>query len=47
MLGAFMDRCKDCFALGGRTIDQAFQPRLPVGVIRCYLVHNEVVGVSS
>lgn len=25
-------------------IDQAYQPRLPEGMIRCYLVHNKVAG---
>jgi hypothetical protein len=43
-LGAFIDRCQSYFAGEGRIIDQAFQPRLPEGMIRCYLSHNEVVG---
>lgn len=43
-LGAFMGRCQIYFAAGGRIIDQAFQPRLPEGMIRCYLSRNEVVG---
>jgi hypothetical protein len=43
-LGAFMDRCEAYFAGGGRIIDQAFQPRLPEGMIRCYLTQNKVVG---
>jgi hypothetical protein len=43
-LGAFMERCQIYFAGGGRIIDQAFQPRLPEGMIRCYLAQNEVVG---
>jgi hypothetical protein len=43
-LGAFMDRCQSYFTGGGPIIDQAFQPRLPEGMIRCYLVGNEVVG---
>jgi hypothetical protein len=43
-LGAFMDRCQAYFAGGGRIIDQAFQPRLPEGMIRCYLTHDKVVG---
>jgi hypothetical protein len=41
-LGAFMDRGQTYFAGGGRIIDQAFQPRLPEGMIR--LTRNEVVG---
>jgi hypothetical protein len=43
-LGAFMSRCQVNFASGGRIIDQAFQPRLPEGMIRCYLAQDEVVG---
>src|SRR5207245_2062715 len=43
-LGAFMSRCESYFAAGGRIIDQAFQPRLPEGMIRCYLTQNKVVG---
>jgi hypothetical protein len=43
-LGAFMSRCQCYFAGGGRIIDQAFQARLPEGMIRCYLAQNEVVG---
>ena len=43
-LGAFMDRCQVYFANAGQIIDQAFQPRLPEGMIRCYLAQHEVVG---
>jgi hypothetical protein len=43
-LGAFMSRCHIYFAGDGKVIDQAFQPRLPEGMIRCYLTQNEVVG---
>ncbi|MGH6992816.1 MAG: Cj0069 family protein, partial [Caulobacteraceae bacterium] len=43
-LGAFMDRCRIYFAGEGRLIDQAFQARLPEGMIRCYLVGGEVAG---
>jgi hypothetical protein len=44
-LGAFMARCQTYFADDeGRIIDQAFQPRLPDGMIRCYLAGNQVVG---
>jgi hypothetical protein len=32
-----MQRCRPYFAGDGRIIDQAFQPRLPEGMIRCYL----------
>jgi hypothetical protein len=44
VLGAFMERCRVYFAGDGRIIDQSFQPRLPEGMIRCYLTRNEVVG---
>jgi hypothetical protein len=37
-------RCEPYFAGEGRIIDQAYQPRLPEGMVRCYLVHGEVAG---
>ena len=43
-LGALMDRCEVYFAGAGCLIDQPFQPRLPEGMIRCYLVRDRVVG---
>jgi hypothetical protein len=43
-LRAFMTRCQVYFSGDGRIIDQPFQPRLPDGMIRCYLAQNEVVG---
>jgi hypothetical protein len=43
-LGAFIERCTQYFAWSGCLIDQPFQSRLAEGLIRCYLVHNEVVG---
>jgi hypothetical protein len=43
-LGAFMDRCRVYFAGDGRIIDQAFQPRLPEGMIRCYMSKGGVAG---
>jgi hypothetical protein len=43
-LGALMDRCAPYFAGDGRIIDQAFQPRLPEGMIRCYMSKGSVVG---
>jgi hypothetical protein len=43
-LGDFMDRCEAYFADEGRIIDQTFQPRLPEGMIRCYLSEDRVVG---
>jgi hypothetical protein len=43
-LSVLMDRCEVYFAGGGCLIDQPFQPRLPEGMIRCYLVQDRVVG---
>ncbi len=40
----FFLRCEPYFKGGGRMIDQAWQPRLPEGMIRCYLVHDQVEG---
>ena len=43
-LGDFMDRCGVYFDGDGRIIDQAFQPRLPDGMIRCYMAGGKVAG---
>lgn len=43
-LGAFLERCEPYFRNDGRIIDQAYQSRLPEGMIRCYLVHDRVAG---
>jgi hypothetical protein len=43
-LGTFMARCQPYFASGGCIIDQPFQPRLPEGMIRCYVGVDKVVG---
>jgi hypothetical protein len=43
-LGEFLDSCAEYFSNSGRLIDQAFQVRLSEGLIRCYLVRDEVVG---
>jgi hypothetical protein len=43
-LGEFLQRCEAYFSGNGRMIDQAYQPRLPEGMIRCYLVHDKVAG---
>ena len=42
-LGEFMTRCEDYFA-DGCIVDQPFQPRLPDGMIRCYMGADKVVG---
>lgn len=43
-LNAFIDRCAPYFGSGGCIIDQAFQPRLPEGMIRCYMSGGKVAG---
>jgi hypothetical protein len=43
-LADFLERCEPYFAGEGRIIDQAYQARLPEGMIRCYLVHDRVAG---
>jgi hypothetical protein len=43
-LAAFMARCKAYFATDGCIVDQPFQPRLPEGMIRCYMGVDKVVG---
>lgn len=43
-LGAFLQSCAPYFVGEGRMIDQAYQERLPEGMIRCYLVHETVAG---
>ena len=43
-LAEFMARCEPYFATGGCIIDQPFQPRLPDGMIRCYMGVDKVVG---
>ncbi|MCP1846644.1 MULTISPECIES: Cj0069 family protein [Bradyrhizobium] len=43
-LADFMARCEQYFGWGGCIIDQAFQPRLPEGMIRCYVSAAKVAG---
>jgi hypothetical protein len=43
-LDDFMSQCERYFADGGCIIDQPFQPRLPEGMIRCYMGSDKVVG---
>ncbi|MDP3854802.1 Cj0069 family protein [Phenylobacterium sp.] len=43
-LRAFLYECRAYFDGGGKLIDQAFQPRLPEGMIRCYMSEDLVVG---
>jgi hypothetical protein len=43
-LADFMAERAADFADGGRLIDQPFQPRLPEGMMRCYMSGGQVVG---
>jgi len=43
-LAEFMTRCEAYFAADGCIVDQPFQPRLPDGMIRCYMGADKVVG---
>jgi hypothetical protein len=43
-LDAFIARCTPYFGWGGCIIDQPFQPRLPDGMIRCYMSGSKVAG---
>jgi hypothetical protein len=43
-LAEFMARCQAYFAPDGCIVDQPFQPRLPDGMIRCYMGADKVVG---
>lgn len=40
----FLQRCTPYFEGMGKMIDQAYQNRLPEGMIRAYLVHDRVAG---
>src|SRR5205807_4829120 len=42
-LEEFLDRCTDYFD-DGAVIDQAFQPRLTDGVVRCYMAGERCAG---
>jgi len=43
-LASFISRCESYFGWGDCIIDQPFQPRLPDGMIRCYMGADRVVG---
>jgi hypothetical protein len=43
----FVARCEPYFEWGGCIIDQAFQPRLPDGMIRCYMSGSKVAGFGQ
>ena len=46
-LDVFIARCEPYFGWGGCIIDQAFQPRLPEGMIRCYMSGAKVAGFGQ
>jgi len=41
---ALVDRMRPYFEDGGHMVDQAWQPRMTEGMVRCYLVRDRVVG---
>jgi len=43
-LDRFIAQCEPYFADGACMVDQAFQPRLADGMVRCYLSEDRVVG---
>ena len=43
-LDDFLTQCAAYFTGAGRIIDQAYQERLPDGMVRCYLVGDQVAG---
>jgi hypothetical protein len=43
-LAEFMARCRAYFVSDGCIVEQPFQPRLPEGMIRCYMGTDKVVG---
>jgi hypothetical protein len=47
LLAAFIAQCEPYFGWGGCIIDQAFQPRLPEGMIRCYMSGSRVAGFGQ
>ena len=46
-LGAFVSQCRPYFAVGGGMIDQQYQSRLAEGMVRCYVVGNQVAGFGE
>lgn len=46
-LSEFLQRCQTAFSGAGFLIDQAFQPRVGEGMVRCYLSQDKVVGFSE
>jgi len=46
-LDRFLRICEPYFAAGGGMIDQPYQPRLPEGMVRCYMVRDRVAGFGE
>ena len=46
-LDAFLTRCSGYFDASGGMIDQAYQARLPEGMVRCYIVRDRVAGFGE
>jgi len=46
-LDAFLRRWEGYYAGGGQLIDQAYQPRLTDGMVRCYLTGDTVAGFGE
>jgi hypothetical protein len=46
-LDGFVAMCRPYFAAGGSMIDQPYQPRLPEGMVRCYVVGDQVAGFGE
>jgi len=46
-LGTFLTRCEPYFAAAGGMIDQAYQSRLPDGMVRLYVVRDRVAGFGE
>jgi hypothetical protein len=46
-LDEFVVRCAQYFQVDGRIIDQAYQPRLADGIVRCYQVRDHVAGFGE
>lgn len=46
-LGEFLQQCRPYFSENGQVVDQAWQPRLAEGMVRCYLVGDSVAGFGE
>jgi hypothetical protein len=46
-LGELLQRFEPYYEAGGQLIDQAYQPRLTDGMVRCYLVGDRVAGFGE